>query len=157
VWTSQVAGQSRFLAEELTGEFGRRVSDGVLRAAGLSAITDAGRQAHGLVDLHLRDDGPRQGLRRARAAVARGARALPDRRKGMGRDPLAATEKLPNGLDLLTPATIGDGEHKNRFLEMAHNEQDFAVPVPDLETRSLLNVNARKGTFTGELLRSSGR
>jgi hypothetical protein len=49
VWTSAVAGQSRFLAEELTGEFGRRVSDGVLRAAGLSAITDAGRQAHGLV------------------------------------------------------------------------------------------------------------
>jgi hypothetical protein len=34
VWTSAVSGQSRFLAEELTGEFGRRVSDGVLRAPG---------------------------------------------------------------------------------------------------------------------------
>jgi hypothetical protein len=154
VWTSQVAGQSRFLAEELTGEFGRRVSDGVLRAAGLSAITDAGRQGARPHDLHLRDDGPRSGASPSSSRLARRAAALPHRRRNGTRSARRATEKLPNGLDLLTPATLGDGEHKNRFLEMAHNEQDFAVPVPDLETRSLLSVNARKGTFTGELLRS---
>lgn len=154
VWTSQVAGQSRFLAEELTGEFGRRVSDGVLRGAGLSAITDAGRQGHGLVTFiyatMVRD--------KAFGALEPPWRAALERYRIGPKEwdaiRSAATERLPNGLDLLTPTTLGDGEHKARFLEMAHNEQDFAVPVPDLETRSLLSVNARKGTWTGELLRS---
>lgn len=154
VWTSHVAGQSRFLAEELTGEFARRVSDGVLRAAGLSAITDAGRQGHGLVTFiyatMVRDRAYGDLEPPWRAALER-YRIGP---KEWDAIRSAATEKLPNGLDLLTPTTLGDGEHKARFLEMAHNEQDFAVPVPDLETRSLLSVNARKGTFTGELLRS---
>jgi hypothetical protein len=154
VWTSHVAGQSRFLAEELTGEFGRRVSDGVLRAAGLSAITDAGRQGHGLVTFiyatMVRDKRFAELEPPWRAALER--YRIGEKEWDTIRN--SATEKLPNGLDLLTPATIGDGEHKARFLEMAHNEQDFAVPVPDLETRSLLNVNARKGTLTGELLRS---
>jgi hypothetical protein len=154
VWSSHVAGQSRFLAEELTGEFGRRVSDGVLRAAGLSAITDAGRQAHGLVTFiyatMVRDKKFAELEPPWRAALERYRIG----EKEWDAIRTSGTEKLPNGLDLLTPSTLGDGEHKNRFLEMAHNEQDFAVPVPDLETRSLLSVNARKGTFTGELLRS---
>jgi hypothetical protein len=155
VWTSAVSGQSRFLVEELTGEFGRRVSDGVLRAAGLSAITEAGRQAHGLVTfIHatMTRATPYAELEPAwRAALQRYriGEAEWDLIRG------SQTEKLDNGLDLLTPASIGDNEAKNRFLEMAHNEQDFAVPSPDLETRSLLNVQARKGTLTGELLRSS--
>jgi hypothetical protein len=154
VWTSSVSGQSRFLAEELTGEFGRRVSDGVLRAAGLSAITEAGRQGHGLVTFiyatMVRDKAYGELEPPWRAALER--YRIGEKEWDAIRS--AGTEKLPNGLDLITPATLGDGEHKNRFLEMAHNEQDFAVPVPDLETRSLLSVNARKGTFTGELLRS---
>jgi hypothetical protein len=155
VWTSAVSGQSRFLAEELTGEFGRRVSDGVLRAAGLSAITEAGRQAHGLVTFiyatMVRDKGYADLEPAWRAALQRyriGEKEW-DAIRG------AATEKLDNGLDLLTPETLGDGEHKNRFLEMAHNEQDFAVPAPDLETRSYLNSQVKKGTWLGELLRSS--
>jgi hypothetical protein len=154
VWTSQVSGQSRFLAEELTGEFGRRVSDGVLRAAGLSAITDAGRQGHGLTTFiyaTMVRDKPFGALEAPWRAALERYRIGP---KEWDAIRSAATEKLPNGLDLLTPATLGEGEHKARFLEMAHNEQDFAVPVPDIETRSLLSVNARKGTYTGELLRS---
>jgi hypothetical protein len=155
VWTNAVAAQSRFLAEELTGEFGRRVSDGVLRASGLSAITEAGRQGHGLVTfIHttlVRHQSYAELEPAWRAALQR--YRIGETEWDAIRS--SATEKLPNGLDLLTPATIGDGEHKNRFLEMAHNEQDFAVPVPDLETRSLLNANVRKGTWLGELVRSS--
>jgi hypothetical protein len=155
VWTSGVSGQSRFLAEELTGEFGRRVSDGVLRAAGLSAITEAGRQAHGLVNFiyatMVREKAYGELEPAWRAALQR-YRIGPAEWDHIRTAPV---ERLDNGLHLLTPTTIGDGEAKNRFLEMAHNEQDFAVPSPDLETRSLLSVNARKGTLTGELLRSS--
>lgn len=155
VWTSAVSGQSRFLAEELTGEFGRRVADGVLRASGLSAITEAGRQAHGLATFihatlvrHQRyaelEPAWRAALQRYRIGEAEwdAIRSAP-------------TEKLDNGLDLLTPTSMGDGEHKNRFLEMAHSEQDFAVPAPDLETRSYLNAQFGKGTVLGELMRSS--
>jgi hypothetical protein len=155
VWTSAVAAQSRFLAEELTGEFGRRVSDGVLRAAGLAAITDAGRQGHGLVTfIHLTNT-----RTQAFAELEAPWRAALQRYR-IGEkewDALRAspTQAMGRVVDLITPATIADPEIKNRFLEMAHNEQDFAVPVPDLETRSLLNVNARKGTFTGEIARSS--
>lgn len=159
VWTNAVAGQSRFLAEELTGEFGRRVADGVLRASGLSAITEAGRQGHGLVTfIHatlVRHQSYAELEPAWRAALQRyriGEKEW-DAIRG------SATEKLPNGLDLLTPATLGavegGGEAKSRFLEMAHNEQDFAVPVPDLETRSYLNANIRKGTWLGEFMRSS--
>jgi hypothetical protein len=154
VWTSAVSGQSRFLAEELTGEFGRRVSDGVLRAAGLSAITEAGRQAHGLTTFvyatMVRDKAYADLEPAWRAALQRYRIGEPE----WDAIRSAPTEKLENGLDLLTPTSIGDIEPKNRFLEMAHNEQDFAVPSPDLETRSLVSANAKKGTVTGELLRS---
>jgi hypothetical protein len=151
-WASTVAGQSRFLVEELTGDVARRVSDGVLRVSGLNAITDAGRNAWGLSTFAyltmVRDKAYGELEPAWRAALQRyrigekewdGIRAAP----------------VSKDIDLVEPSSIEDQELRSRFLELAHNEQDFAVVSPDLETRSYLNANVRKGTFLGEFLRSS--
>jgi hypothetical protein len=155
VWTSHVSGTHRFLTEELTGEIAQHVADGVLRASGLMAITDAGRQAHGLVTfIHatLVRDQAYEALEPAWRAALERYRIGPAEWDAIR---ASATEKLPNGLDLITPATMGDGEHKIRFLDMAHSERDFAVVVPDLATRASIDKNMRKGDVIGELLRSS--
>lgn len=154
-WVSQVAGQHRFLAQELTGERAQRVADGVLRASGLNAITDAGRQAHGLVTfIHLTNtrDQTFDALEPAwRAALERyriGEKEW---------DAIRKSSLTPMGRDILliTPDDIADQELATRFLEMAHSEQDFAVPVPDIETRTWLNKSFRKGDWVGEIIRSS--
>lgn len=152
VWTSMVAGQTRFLVEELTGELAQRVSDGVLRAAGLGAITDAGRQAHGLVTfVHLT-----QTRHQGWAEIEPAWRAALERyRIGEKQWDQLRAAPVSEDIDLVEPANIADQELRTRFLEMAHNEQDFAVPTPDLQTRSYINANVRTGTLLGEMLRSS--
>lgn len=153
-WTSTIAGQNRFLAEELTGEIGRRVADGVLRASGLNAWTDAGRMASGLLwATHItneRGKGWGQLEPAFRSAL---------QRYGIGRegwDQIRATSlEEDGGVDWIKPQNVESRELGDRLLEMIHNETDFAVPVPDLETRAYMNANARKGTLLGELIRSS--
>ena len=154
VWASQVSGTSRFLAEELTGEVARRVADGVLRATGLSAITDAGRSSWGLasfVYLTTVRDRPWDALEPAWRAAMERYRIGPEEWDKLRAAPVS------KDIDLVEPSSIADPEIRNRFLEFAHNEQDFAVPVPDLETRSRLNSAwmTSKGTWIGELVRSS--
>ena len=153
-WTSMVAGQHRFLAEELTGEVSRRIADGVLRASGLNAWTDAGRMANGLVWLtHIFNERrkPFDELEPAfRTALSRygiGAEAW---------DKIRATPlEEDGGHKWIKPQNVEDRELGDRLLEMIHSEGDFAVPVPDLETRAYMNANVRKGTVLGELIRSS--
>jgi hypothetical protein len=153
-WTSMVAGQHRFLAEELTGEVSRRIADGVLRASGLNIFTDAGRSTNGMVWLrHLTNqrDKTYGGLEPAfRSALNRyGIDAA-------GWDAIRATPLETIGRrGWIRPENVADKELGNRIAEMAHNEGDFAVPVPDLETRAYMNANAKKGTVLGEMLRSS--
>jgi hypothetical protein len=151
-WASQVAGQSRFLVEELTGDISRRVSDGVLRISGLNAITDAGRSAWGLSTFvyltTVRD--------RAFGELEPAWRSALERyRIGAEEWDKIRAAPISDDINLVEPGNIEDQELRTRFLELAHNEQDFAVVVPDLETRSYINANVKKGTLLGELLRSS--
>lgn len=151
-WTSQVSGTQRFLGEELTGEVSRRVADGVLRASGLNAVTDAGRAAHGLVSfVHLTATREQawDALEPAWKAALHRYRIGPEQW-----DALRATAPSDD-IGLIEPKNIADAEARDRFLEMAHSEQDYAVPVPDLEVRAWLSKNAARGTVTGELARSS--
>lgn len=151
-WASEVAGQTRFLVEELTGDISRRVSDGVLRASGLNAITDAGRNAWGLSTFvyltTVRD--------RAWADLEPAWRSALERYR-IGAEDWDRLRAAPISadIDLVEPGNIEDQELRTRFLELAHNEQDFAVVAPDLAARSYLNANVKKGTLLGELLRSS--
>jgi hypothetical protein len=154
-WTSIVAGQHRYLAEEMTGEVSRRVAEGVLRASGMNAWTDAGRAVNGLSWLTqiTNERGKVYGeLEPAfRSALARYG-INPE-----GWDRIRATplEKEVDGSEWIKAQNVPDQELGDRILEMAHNEGDFAVPVPDLETRAYINANARRGTVLGELIRSS--
>jgi hypothetical protein len=151
-WTSAVSSQHRFLAEELTGEVAQRIADGVLRLSGLNWITDAGRAAQGLVTfVHVTQvrDQAWDALEPAWKAALQRYRIGPEQWDAIRSSPVS------DDIGLLEPANIADVEARTRLLEMAHSEQDFAVPVPDLETRAWLHANARKGTLTGEVLRSS--
>lgn len=153
-WTSTVSGQHRFLAEELTGEASRRLADGVLRASGLNAWTDAGRMANGLVWLtHITNERRKswRGLEPAfRSAM---------QRHGIGEEGWKAIRstalEMDGGVGWIKPQNIADRRLGDRVFQMILNESDFAVPVPDLETRALLNANVRRGTVVGELIRSS--
>jgi len=153
-WTTTVAGQNRFLAEELTGEVSRRIADGVLRTSGLNAWTDAGRMANGIVWLtHLTNERGKDFDRLEPAFRA----AL--NRYGIGAKAWEAVRATPlekdGGVVWIKPQNVADRELGDRLLEMIHNEGDFAVPVPDLQTRAYINAQARKGTVIGELIRSS--
>lgn len=153
-WTTTVAGQNRFLAEELTGEVSRRIAEGVLRASGLNAWTDAGRMAMGLTWLtHITNergkawDQLEPAFRSAMQRYGIGAE---------GWDSIRATPvEEDGGADWIKPQNIENADLGDRLLEMMHNETDFAVPTPDLETRAYINANARRGTALGELIRSS--
>lgn len=151
-WTSQVSGTHRFMAEEMTGEIPRRIADGVLRASGLNAITDAGRGSHGLASFVYLTTVRGQ----AYDALEPAWRAALQRyRIGPAEWDAIRAAPVSKDIDLVEPGNIAAGEARDRFLEMAHSEMDFAVPVPDLDTRAYLNKNVRKGNALGEMLRSS--
>lgn len=153
-WTSAVAGQNRFLVEELTGEVSRRLADGVLRASGLNAWTDAGRMANGLGWLtHIANE-----RRKSWNSLEPAFRSAMQRYRigERGWNSIRGTAlEMDGGVGWIKPQNLADRQLGDRMLEMILNEGDFAVPVPDLETRALLNANIRRGTVTGELIRSS--
>lgn len=153
-WVSATSGQNRFLAEELTGEVSRRVADGVLRASGLNAWTDAGRMANGLAWLTHITSESRKGWGDLEPAFRSAMNRYGIDAKGW--DSVRSTPKEEDGgVVWIKPQNVEDRELGDRLLEMIHSEADFAVPVPDLETRALINANARKGTWVGEIIRSS--
>jgi len=153
-WTSTVAGQHRFLAEELTGQVSRRIADGVLRASGLNIWTDAGRMANGMAWLTHITRESRKNWENLEPAFRSALNRYGIDEAGWA-SVRAATPEEHGGVKWVTPESIPDREVGNRIAEMIHNEGDFAVPVPDLETRAYMNANVRKGTMLGEMIRSS--
>jgi hypothetical protein len=152
-WAGMVSTHSRYLLEEMTHETARRVSDFMMRASGLEAMTDAGKWANGLAWLgHLSEESGKSwdeiGGRVQRAF----------KRYGMGEkdwDAIRATpQEEDGGVDWIKPHNIADQELGDKLLEMIHSEDDFAVPAPDLETRAILHSKARPGTVFGEAMMS---
>jgi hypothetical protein len=152
-WTGGVAAHARLLGEELTGEVSRRIADGVIRGSGLAALTDAGRGANGLAFVgHVTDmsvnrwdqlDAPFQ-------AVLERYGIGPDGWEALRRTPL----EVDRGAPWLKPQNVENRELGDRYLMMAINEGEFAVPVADLETRAYMNANFARGTIFGEVVRS---
>jgi hypothetical protein len=152
-WSTMIGATNRYLMEEFTGETARRLSNGVLRASGLIAWTDAGRWANGIGWLgHLTDES----VKTWEDLGAGTKRAL--QRYGMGAeewDKIRSTPlEMDGGVPWIKPMNIEDQALGDKVLEMIHSETDFAVPVADLETRALMNSIARPGTVAGELIRS---
>lgn len=155
-WADGHAAQWRTVGEEIGHEGARRVASGVLRASGLVAHTDIARQAFGMEVVshltHLReksfgnlDDPTRRLLQRYGIEEAQW-----DRMRRVQPESYKET-------DWLYPQTLADaGEQElaDTFMRMIVTEADFAVPVPDLRTRTMINSIGKKGTWGGEIIRS---
>lgn len=153
-WAHLTASQYRFLGEELTGEWARRLANGVLKVSGLNAWTQAGRWAFGMEFLgHLTDQMGKRfdeldpALRRVMQRNAIGADAWEVIRK--------AELEQHKGADWLMPQNVPDRAIGDRLLQMIQSETDYAVPVADLRTRAMFNSFAPRGTIIGEIARSA--
>lgn len=152
-WAHRTAGQHRMFAEEVSAEWASRLASGVLNLSGLNAWTQAGRWAFGMEFLgHLTD----QMGKRFAELDPRLARQLEGH--GIGADGWEIIRKTPleqhKGSEWLLPQNIADQQIGDRLLGLIQSETDFAVPVPDLRTRAMLNGLAPRGTVPGEIVRS---
>jgi hypothetical protein len=153
-WSRRTAGQARALGEELSGELASRLAEGVLRVSGLQRYTQAGRWAFGmefighLTDQRGKDWGQlgnlfRDSLQRYGIDEA-------------GWDKIRATTlENDGGVDWIKPVNVEDRELGDKLMELIHSEMLYAVPEMDLRTRALFNSIAPKGTWAGELARST--
>lgn len=153
-WAHRTAAQGRYLGEELTGEWTRRLAEGVLRSSGLARFTQAGRWAFGMEMLgHITDESVKRF-----DALDPAFRGLLER-YGIGADDWDKIRATPleedGGVHWIKPQNVEDRELGDRLLEMIAREVDHAVPVTDLATRAMINSVAPKGTWHGEIIRSA--
>lgn len=154
-FASRTAGQSRYMMEELTGEFNRRLASGVLRASLLTRHTQAMRWVYGMEALSTYTEQAAKGFDQLEPAL-RGAL----QRYGIdaaGWDKLrAAPMDMDGGVDWISPHNLAEADRAigDRFMEMIHTETDLAVPVADLATRAVFNSKLERGTRLGEIGRS---
>lgn len=155
-WAEGHAAQWRSLGEELAHEGAQRMASGVLRASGLTAHTDIARQAFAMEAVahvtHMRDRGFDQLDPAFRGLLQRYDidEARWDTLRSVGPESYRET-------DWLYPQTVAGEGHQalaDDFMRLLVTEADYAVPVPDLRTRALINARAQKGTLLGEVIRS---
>jgi hypothetical protein len=153
-WGHMMAAAERLTGEELGGEVSRRLAQLVLKASGLSLHTEAARMAFGLEAMSAvttarghaygnLDDGFRAMLGRYGIDEARwdALRQTPVREE--------------RGAEWIFPEDVADSTIADDVVRMIATESDYAIPMPDLRTRSFINANAPRGTWKGELLRSA--
>lgn len=152
-WSGRTAAQHRFMGEELTGEVSRRLAEGVLRISGLSRWTQSGRWAFGMEFLATLTE-----ARGSRLAELDPALRRAFERYGISADDWDVIRQHPTieegGVDWIDPPSL-PVKQGDRLLEMIHRETDFAVPVPDLRTRAMINSVSPRGTIHGEILKSA--
>jgi hypothetical protein len=146
---------ARYLGEELTGEVARRMADGVVRLSGLSQITQGGRWAYGRDQLNFWTYHAERGT--AFGALSPGQQRM-FQRYGLGEREWDMIRQAPRerhaGTEWVQPLNIADQRVRSRVMEMILAETDMAVPTPGLRIRAAMNVHAKQGTWTGELLRT---
>lgn len=155
-WVTASGGAWRSLGEELAHEGARRVAHGVLRASGLMYHTDIAKQAFGM-ELVSNLTGWRG---KAFGELDPKAQQLLDRYGfGPGRwDRFRSIEPDEyDGTKWLWPETVARSDQgmADDLMRMIVTEADYAVPVPDLRSRTMLNSLGKRGTWGGELVRSA--
>lgn len=144
--------QMRYFGESVGHEWSRRLADGVLRASGLSAWTQAGRWAFGMEFLGHLADNAASPLDRLSGPL-RGALE----RYGIGAaewDVIRASKAYQHkGAAFLRPEDVADPKLADRLHAMVLTETDYAVPVAGVRGRSLTMVG-QPGSFWGEASRS---
>lgn len=153
-WSSISASQMRYTGEVISGEVTRRLADGVLRASGLSAWTQAGRWAFGMEFMaHLADN----------AAVPYAQLSKP-LQKSLKRyaisesdwDKIRVTKPYRDDIGgFLRPDDVGDDALATKLLDMIQSETEFAVPSTSVLGKAQVVGDARPGTISGELTRSA--
>lgn len=162
-WSSVAAAQQRYVDTVNVPEVINRLADGVLRASGLSAWTQAGRWAFGMEFLGTLGDA----VGRPYDRLNRGLRMTLDR-YGISADDWNVIRATPlyesKGATFLRPDDIAartdiDAKQADalatKLLEAVTTESVFAVPEATLQARALLNANLRAGTVPGEFVRSA--
>lgn len=154
-WSNRTAAQYRYLGEELTGEWSRRLATGVIKGTGLSALTQHGRWGFGMDYLGRVSDLIEDG--RTWSSLPRAMRRQFERHgisetdwQTFGR----ADMESYKGTKWLLPQNI-EGEAGRKLSRLIHSETDFAVPVSDLRSQAIVNTLAAKGTWHGEAARSA--
>ncbi|MFY9350667.1 MAG: hypothetical protein WBL20_07720 [Sphingobium sp.] len=153
-WTETAAAMNRLTGEELTGEFAQRLANGTLRLSGLSRHTMALRATHARLVSGLV----------TRQADRPFTKLNPDFRAMLDRYGIGAAEwdhiratplTQERGTGWILPDKVADQKIGDKLLEMIQGETDFAVPTVDLRTRATVNSIGRRGTWTGEVMRSA--
>jgi len=145
------AGIQRYLGETVMPGVSARLADGVLRASGLSAWTQAGKWAFGMEFLgHLADEGGKRfdqlhpALRATLERYAIGAD---------GWDAIRSAQRATHkGADFVDPLAL-DQALGDRVLQMVLTETNYAVPEVTARSRSMTTFG-RPGTLAGEISRS---
>jgi hypothetical protein len=153
-WAHRTATSFRALGEEFTGEISKRLAAGVLRASGLAHFTQAGRWAFGMEFLGHLTDQVGKSFDKLDPALQRAMQ-----RHGIGADTWELIRNAPleehRGSAWLFPSNVEDQLAGDRLLQMIQTEADFAVPVPDIRTRALMNRLPARGTWMGEIARTT--
>jgi hypothetical protein len=153
-WSNMAASTQRFTGEEMGHEISRRMADFVLRASYLSAHTQHLRWAFGMEQLSFVTHNADKAFGALDPAYQRTLG-----RYGIGDgvwDAIRATEKRTDqGGDWIFPQDIKDRAAADALMDFVLSETDYAVPVPDLRTRALMNDVATPGTWVGEIVRSA--
>ena len=152
-WAHRTSAQNRYLGEELSGEVSRRLAEGVLKLSGLSRWTQAGRWAFGMEFLSTLTENRGKALGELDTAL-RGALERHGFTEADWNEIRTSPLVRDRGADWLSPPDMPNQQLGDRLLEMISRETDYAVPVPDLRTKALMNNIAPKGTWLGEGLRS---
>lgn len=149
-WINRTAAESRFMMEEMGSNFTRNLASGVLRLSLLSRHTQVARWVYGMETLASFTEAASKSF----GELDRGMRAGLER-YGMNAadwDKLrTAKMDMDGGVEWISPHNLDDQDLASRFMEMVHSETDFAVPVPDLNSRSHMNSKLQRGSVLGEL------
>jgi len=163
------AAQARYVGEISGPEITRRLADGVLRASGLSALTQSGKHAFGLEFMGLLSDNAGKSLDQLVAGNKMDqafARAL--QRYGIGKDKWDLVRKTTpleeRGAKFLRPEDIAARtdmnpaaarDLANQVMEMIFTETEYAVPTASIRGRAIMGGGLRPGTLAGEIIRST--
>lgn len=159
-WMGKAVSVQRF-QDEVVGEgWTAHLADNFHRITGLSAMTQAGRWAFGLEFMGLLAEQKARSFDHLIPALARGLKAY-----GVTPELWEAARKAEvltfEGVDFMNPAQMilsedaRRAEAGRRLHEMILTETDFAIPEPDARVRAMATFGTPRGSFLGEVARST--
>jgi hypothetical protein len=167
-WVTHANTMQRFMGESTGPEITRRIADGVIRATGLGALTDAGRMTFGGEFQGVVTEAALAGNTWGRLAETNGALRRSMERQGITEvewDLIRSTKPFQDpetGVISIRPGDVQRGQFSgasfdaaNKYGQMMTTEGQFAVITSDPRIQALLIGDNAPGTFIGEVLRST--